>query len=184
MIRPWYFLQQAGRGGRERGFSKFEFALAAAVFAVLVGIAANRMHFYQENAEAVAAKQLIVILQTALTLKTAHLAAAQHGTGIAALGDDNPIDWLYEKPRNYLGEYFSPDTQRLARGNWYFDRREKTLVYLSRTRESFAPYSLILLKFKVKSFHRPTIPATTPPPASIDNVALVQVFDGPGVSGQ
>ncbi len=184
MSRRWRFFRRAPPVRAERGFSKFEFALAAALFAALLGIAANRMRFYQQNAESVAAKQLVATLRGALAIKTAHLAAAREGAGIAALIDENPIGWLYENPHNYLGEYYSPDAQTLPRGNWYFDRRDKTLVYLSSERESFVPHSLILLKFKVKYFHRPTLPAASPPSASIENAVLVQVFDEPGVGAQ
>jgi hypothetical protein len=184
MMRRLPSRQPAGPARRQRGSSKFEFALAAALFAVLAGLAADRLHSYQADAETVAVKQLVTSLQAALTFKMSQLTAAQQRIDIAALGAQNPMGWLYEKPKNYLGEYYSPDEQKLAPGNWYFDRREKTLVYLLTRRKSFASNSLILLKYKVKSSRQPTIPASTPLPASIDSVTFAQVFDEPGVSGQ
>ena len=179
MIHGLHAWQPSALAQRQRGFSKFEFALASALFAVLTGIAADRLHGYQKSAETVAAKQLITSLQTALMLKTAHLTVAQRRGDIAALVDDNPIDWLYKKPPNYLGEYFSPNNQNLPPGNWYFDRNYKTLVYLSSERKSFISRPSILLRFKVKSSRLLTIPAAIPASAAIDNLALVQVFDCP-----
>lgn len=184
MKRYLHFRKFLAPARRQRGFSKFEFALAAALFAALTGIAADRLHAVQEIADTVAAKQLIVSLQAALTLKTAQLTAAQRQADMAALADQNPIGWLSRKPPNYLGEFYAPDNQRLPPGNWYFDRRDKTLVYFSGSRKVFASRTLNLLKFKVKSSRTPTVLAATPASDKIDNLALIQVFDGPGLSGQ
>jgi general secretion pathway protein G len=162
---------------RQRGFSKFEFALAALVFAVLVGVAANRLNAYQQRIETVAAQQLITSMRSALTLRVAQLTAAQRRPDIAAIADENPIGWLYEKPKNYLGEYYSPDNEKLASGNWYFDRKTRTLVYLLTRRKSFASQSTIFLKFKVKSLSLRRSTAAAAPSAPIDSVSLVQVAD-------
>jgi len=167
---------------RQRGFSKFEFALVVALFAVFVGMAADRLHGYQENADLVAAKQLIVSLQAALTLRAAQLTITQRRADVAALADENPIGWLHQRPPNYLGEYYSPDNQHLPPGNWYFDRRNKTLVYVSMERKSFSSSKMIFLKFKVKSSRSPDISAMTAASASIDNLVLIQVFDEPVVT--
>ena len=176
--------RQQAAPARQRGFSKFEFALVALLFAVLVGVGADRLNAYQVRIETVAAEQLIASLRTALTLRISQLTATQRRRDIAAVADENPIGWLYEKPRNYLGEYYSPDSEKLASGNWYFDRHTKTLVYLLTRRKSFAPHSSILLRFKVKSLSLPTIPTVAAPSAPIESVSLVQVFDLPGASGQ
>lgn len=184
MSRCLHVRQQLAPGRHQRAYSKLEFALVAALFALLVGFAANRLNVYQEAAESVAAQQLIVSLRSALSMKLSQLTAAQRRIEIAATLDENPIDWLYEKPKNYLGEFYAPDNQKLAPGNWYFDRSSKTLVYLLTRRNSFAPRSLILLKFKVESLRLPSLPAQTMQPAAIENVSLVQVFDQPGVNGQ
>ena len=169
---------------QQRGFSKFEFALAAALFAVLVGVAANRLAFYQETLETVASEQLIASLRGALALKMSQLTAAQRRHEIDAIGDENPIGWLSEQPKNYLGEFYSPDNKKLAAGNWYFDRNSKTLVYLANRRNSFAFHSSILLKFKVKSLRLPLIPPNPVQSAVIANVALVQVIEPTGVGAQ
>jgi hypothetical protein len=76
--------QQAAPARRQRGATKFEFALAAAAFAVLAGVAANRLNSYQEQIETVAAEQLITSLRGALTIKMSQLTAAQRRAEIAA----------------------------------------------------------------------------------------------------
>lgn len=169
---------------RQRGHSKFEVALVAALFAALVAIGLNRLHVYQQRAETVAAQQLVVHLRTALSLKMSQLTAAQRQPDMRALVDQNPIEWLSERPKNYLGEYYSPDNTRLATGNWYFDRGSKTLVYLSTQQDSFAPHALILLRFKVESNRLPLSPSTPAHSAVIANVALVQIIEPTGAGGQ
>lgn len=171
-------------GRQQRGFSLFEFGVAAFVFAVLVGIGANRLNFYQEAAESVATEQLISTLRVALQLKVAHAMAAGQPGELLRVAGENPIGWLVHAPKNYLGEYYSPDNQKLKIGHWYFDRGEKTLVYLLSQRNSFAFRSSILLKFKVESARLPSIPAKQALAAEIHNLALVQVVDPNSIGGQ
>jgi hypothetical protein len=178
-MRLRLFAWQAGRHGpqRQRGFSRFEFAVVAALFAILVGIAANRLNLYQRQLESVVAEQLIATMRVALQFRVFHLTAAQRQSEVLTILDENPIDRLSERPKNYLGEYYSPDNKKLTPGSWYFDRTDKTLVYLLIHQNSFAFGSSILLKFKVKSLRLPLKPAQPDQPGPIENVALVQVFD-------
>jgi type II secretory pathway pseudopilin PulG len=169
---------------RQRGYSLFEFGVAAAIVAILVGIVANRLNMYQQQLESVAAEQLISTLRVALQLRVSQLYAAQRNKELLTIADENPIGWLSAAPENYLGEYYSPDNKKFTPGSWYFDRREKTLVYLLIHQNSFAFRSSILLKFKVESPSLSTQPSRLAQSASIENVALVQVFDQQSSSGQ
>jgi hypothetical protein len=178
-MRPRSLARQAGprRLPRQRGLSRFELAVAAALFAALVGIAASRLNWYQQQAESVAAEQLIATLRVALHFRVSHLTAAQRPYEVLTVADENPIDWLSEKPKNYLGEYYSPDNQKLTKGSWYFDRDDRTLVYLLTQQKSFAFRSSLLLKFKVKSLRLPLKPAQQDQSGPIESIALIQVFD-------
>ncbi|MDH5487602.1 MAG: hypothetical protein OEY53_08880, partial [Gammaproteobacteria bacterium] len=49
----------------------------------------------------------------------------------------NPMTLLAETPPNYLGEKAGVDPGKLETGNWYFDKREKALVYLVRHKGFF-----------------------------------------------
>lgn len=185
MIRCLPAHQQRGsRPRRLRGFSLFEFAVVVAVFALLVGIGANRLNAYQQRLESVAAEQLIASLRAALQLKVAHLAALQRRNELLTIADENPLGWLSEAPKNYLGEYYSPDNEKLTTESWYFDRSNRTLVYLLNHKNSFAFHSSILLKFKVESSRLPLNPTQPAHSAAIENLALVQIFDPPSVGGQ
>jgi type II secretory pathway pseudopilin PulG len=172
------------RRARQRGYSLFEFGVAAGIFAILVGIATNRLYLYQQQLESVAAEQLVSTLRVALQLRVAQLYATQRNKELLTIADENPMGWLSAAPKNYLGEYYSPDHKKFTPGSWYFDRREKTLVYLLTHQNSFAFRSSILLKFKVESLSLPTNPAQLAQPAMIESVALVQVFDRQSIGGQ
>jgi type II secretory pathway pseudopilin PulG len=157
------------------GFSLFEFGVVAALFAVLVGIGAQRLNLYQDELETVAAKQLVSTLQAALRIRVSHLTIRATRQELLDVLDENPMEWLSEKPKNYLGEYYSPDNKTLKPGCWYFDRRQRMLVFLLNNRNSFASGSLILLKFKVKLHHSASNPAQPDQSAVTESISFVQV---------
>ncbi|HZV63460.1 MAG TPA: type II secretion system protein [Telluria sp.] len=163
---------------RQRGFTLFELAVAASVLAVLVALLTNRVLFYQEQAEIVAAEQLIGTLRSALQFKNAQLRITQRTAALSTLAEENPIGWLSEKPSNYLGEYYAPELENIPPGNWYFDRADKTLVYVLSNSWSFAAKPPNLLKFKVKLPRLPTAPAKpSGSPVLIEGAVLDQVVD-------
>ena len=159
----------------QRGFKLFEFAVAAAIFAILVAVLLQRVWFYQGEAERVAVQQVVANVRTALEIKLAQGRLPGRAVDLTLLVEQNPLQWLSDKPPNYAGEYFSPTDQDVAVGNWYFDRHDKTLVYLLNNRNSFGSTELKRLKFKVKLFRLPKSsakPSGTPDP---DGVAFEQV---------
>lgn len=162
---------------RQRGASRFEFAVTAAILAILAGVLLERVRFYQEQAELVAVRQVAANIRTALDVKVAQGRLPGHGVDLALLAGQNPIALLDRKPANYLGEYYSPDNAELPVGNWYFDRHDKTLVYLLNKRETFRNASAKLLKFKVKLFRLPTNVAKPPGASDTAGVTFEQVND-------
>ena len=169
-------------GRRSSGTSLFEVAIGAAIVALLAGVLANRLLFYQEQSEVVAAEQLIGTLRGALQAKYGAARVTQDERERAALGQQNPISWLMRTPGNYLGEYFSPRIDELPKGNWYYDRANKTLVYIFNSRKTFPPEPLKLLKFKVKSFHFPANSQQIVGLTDSEDVALEQVVEFSDVS--
>lgn len=166
-----------GVRARQRGWSKFEFALTSALFALLVSIGLERLGSFQQRVESAAAEQLVDTLRAALTIKVSQLSAAQRQSDVGALLDDNPMLWLSAPPSNYLGEYYAPDPRRLAPGNWYFDRGRKLLAYKHNAQNNFSSHTFILLEYKVKSSQLPMAPQRTGRSAVIANVALVQIIE-------
>jgi len=135
---------------RARGFALFELAVAAIVLTLVTGVLLTRLVPYVGESEYVAAKQLISSLRTALAVRSAR-AAAQGGQGaLLAVAQENPMVWLADRPKNYLGEYYSPNETELPKGNWYFDKGNSTLVYLSASYKSFSAETPKFLRFKVE----------------------------------
>src|SRR4051812_9897855 len=118
------------RINRTPGFTLFELAVTIAITAILATVFLNRVWFYREQAERVAMGQVVGAIRTALHLQIAALLVKNRGDEIPRLMEQNPMDWLAQKPKNYLGEYYAPKITDIAAGNWYFDRKDKKLVYL------------------------------------------------------
>lgn len=137
------------------GFALLELAVAAVVFSLVAGVLLNRLVPYIGESEHVAAKQLISSLRTALAVRSARAVAQGGRGGLLSVAQENPMDWLVERPKNYLGEYYSPNESALRKGNWYFDKANSTLVYLSASSESFSAETPKFLRFKVKLFRVP-----------------------------
>jgi general secretion pathway protein G len=162
---------------RQRGVSRFEFAVAAAILAILAGVLLERLAFYQEQAELVAVQEVAANIRAALQVKVTQAQLPGRAVDLGALAGQNPIALLDRKPANYLGEYFSPDNNELPAGNWYFDRSDKTLIYLLNNRETFRNAPAKLLKFKVKSLRLPTKIAKPSGASESAGVTFEQVND-------
>jgi general secretion pathway protein G len=168
--------------GSLAGFTRLEFAVAAAVFALLVAALVQRVHFYGEEAERVAVQQLTATLRTALQVRSTAQLARGNEARLAALARENPMDLLSEKPVNYLGEFYSPNLEELPRGNWFFDRNDRTLIYLPENIENFSTRTSNFLKFKVKFLRLPG-PANSDGRSRVDQgLVLDQVTDEPAVN--
>jgi general secretion pathway protein G len=132
------------------GFTLIESAVVAGLFAIFVAILISRVQSYHAEAERVAAEQLVATIRTALQVRAAKAVIDGGDRGLLPLLEENPLGWLQEKPANYLGEYYAPKPADLPAGNWYFDRTDRTLVYLFANTKRFSSETLLFLKFKVK----------------------------------
>ena len=158
------------------GFSLFEFVVAMAIIALLTALVLNRLRSYQRDAEQVAVQRLVGTLRTALSVKIAQLSVANKEQELLSIIDQNPMDWLVEPPKNYHGEYYSPEEKTLPDGVWYFDHIAKELVYTTSEAKTFGHAERILLKFKVKFVHLPKQQGKTPGlPTVIKGAVLDQV---------
>lgn len=110
---------------RQRGFTLFELAVVASVFAILVGVFLNRAGYYQQQAQQLAMAQTLGALRTGLRVQVLQLYLADGRARIPALARQNPFDWLADKPANYLGEFDAPVLDELPGGNWLYDRKEQ-----------------------------------------------------------
>jgi general secretion pathway protein G len=135
---------------RQGGASRLELAVAAIFTALLAAVLLNRLIGVQAESEQVAVKQLVGSLRTALAIQSAKVISTTGEDGLLALAQQNPMTWLQRRPKNYLGEYYSPKRGPLPDGNWYFDRTAQTLVYLPVAEKSFSSETQKDLIFKVK----------------------------------
>lgn len=122
-------------GPDKRGFTLLELAVVIVIVALLAGVLLKRVIFYQEQAERVSMEQTVGILRAAMHLQMADRLLHERERPMAQLAGDNPMNWLAEKPGNYLGEYDNPKWGQIGEGNWYFDTHDRVLVYLPTHRE-------------------------------------------------
>ncbi len=132
---------------------------------------------YLEESERAQVERVVGTMRAALQFKAAELIVSNRQAEAVKFLDQNPMDWLVEKPQNYLGEYYSPAAGTLPKGNWYYDRKIKTLVYLLNNGKTFEDGQLNLLKFKVKFSHTPGNPPNTNRQPFTEGIVLDQVSD-------
>lgn len=114
---------------RQRGISRLEFAVVAAIFAILVGTFLNAVRRQQEEAEKLAVELTVMSMRTGLLSEAADRLIKGRGQEVEDLVGGNPVRLLKGPPVGYLGEFKEVDEQRLAPGSWYFDQSSREMVY-------------------------------------------------------
>ena len=166
---------------RQRGFTLFELAAAVSVIAVLAVVLLGRLEVVQQEAERVAVQQTLLALRAGLRMQVLELYASDRQNQLPALAGQNPIDWLAEKPANYLGAYRAPEMEKLPQSHWFFDRSNAELIYILNRGNSFAARHSELLLFKV-SLRQASVTRTQPSrPLDAPEVALIQVGEAGGL---
>lgn len=117
------------RTRRMRGFTMFEFSIAALVLSVVAIVLYHKLLLYQEQSEKAAMERTVVSIESALRMRHAQLFSMDRAGDISVLAQQNPIDWLVPKPANYIGVRRGPLAADSPRGVWYFDANRKVLVY-------------------------------------------------------
>ena len=158
---------------RERGFSLFELAVTVAIIGVLAGVLLSRIQLYQEEAERVAMESVVGVLRSALSMKAGQLVAQGKQDQLSKLTSINPMDLLAQKPANYLGEFNTPQKEKISRGNWYFNRKKLLLVYIARTGATFQVSDPRQFEFKIDVL-RDLDGADGPKPAETSNSTTIE----------
>ncbi len=125
----------------ERGFTLIELVIVVTLVVVLMAVFFNRALFYLEQAEKTAMEQVAGSIQSALTMQYGQILTRGKSSDVAALAQDNPMNWMQKKPRNYSGEFYDPTPLAVESGNWMFDLKTRELVYVVRTANYFKPGS-------------------------------------------
>jgi hypothetical protein len=166
------------RGG-QCGASFVEFAVCMTLMGIVVGVLLERALYYQEYAEKTAMESTAQNIRTGLRYKVAELILANRVSEIQTLADENPMDWLAEKPGNYLGELDSAPADE-PKGQWYFDKRDRELVYTADNRRHFSPSSYRDFTVRYRAMRVSTGTVTESSPGSADtwvNLVLVSQYD-------
>ncbi|QYG07232.1 prepilin-type N-terminal cleavage/methylation domain-containing protein [Janthinobacterium sp. PAMC25594] len=166
---------------RQRGFTLFELAVAVAVIAVLAVVLLSRLELLQQDAERVAVRQTVLALRAGLRMQVLELYASDRQNQLPALAGQNPIDWLAEKPANYLGVYMAPEMEKLPPSHWFFDRSNAELIYILNRGNTFGADRSELLQFKVSLRQASATRAQSSSPVDAPEVALIQVGEAGGL---
>lgn len=122
-----------------RGFTLIELIVVTSAVALLSAVVLDRVLLYQELAEKVSVQQAITAIRTSLHLQALNLIAKNRAEELPALAEQNPMDWLAEKPANYAGEFVSTRKNNVVSGRWYFSVDDKKLIYLVHNGKHFQP---------------------------------------------
>ena len=141
----------------ERGFTLIEMVIVIVVVALLATTFANRVWFYQEQAEKAAMVEVAGVIQSALVMRYGQLMIHEAGSEIAALATDNPMAWLAKAPRNYVGEFYDPLPSAVTPGNWAFDLESRELIYVIKRADNFVPGAdgQNWIRYRVKLMYEP-----------------------------
>ena len=121
-----------------RGFSLLELVIVIVIISVLMVLAMSRLLALMVDAERVTMESVAGALRSAIGMKVAENIVKSKVAELPAFEGSNPMALLAETPHNYLGELDGADPAKLEDGQWYFDKRDKALVYLVRNKGFFA----------------------------------------------
>ena len=127
-----------------KGFSLFELVVLICIVAVLASVFIGEFvgregPAYIERAEKTAMVEVARVIQTALILQYGDILTRGKASDVAWLKDDNPMNWLQQKPHNYAGELYDPTPLSVEPGNWVFDLKSHDLIYVLNLADNFIP---------------------------------------------
>ena len=121
----------------ERGFSLLELLIVIVIISVLLVVAVDRLLALRFEAERATVQTVLGALRSALYIEFAAAAAKGEIKRMDTAGGSNPMLHLAEKPEGYVGEFYGPEPKVFEPGTWYFDLRDRTLVYVVRFPQQF-----------------------------------------------
>jgi len=122
---------------KQRGFTLLELVIVIIVISILGLFAIERIFALRIAAEQAAVKQVVGTIKSALGLEVARLALEGNLSSVAKLDKTNPMTLLSQVPNNYLGEKKNSENI-IEPGIWFYDLKEKALVYNVIYNENFS----------------------------------------------
>ena len=130
-------LRRAAPARDQPGFSLFELVVVIVLVALLYAFAADRLIVMRAQAERTEVETTVGAMRSAAGIRVAAHIAKGRANEIRALAGSNPMDLLSERPESYKGSFFGPDPASFEGGQWYFDKRDGSLVYRVRFADFF-----------------------------------------------
>jgi type II secretory pathway pseudopilin PulG len=118
---------------RQRGTSKFEFALTVAIFAVLATALLVRLNAIQEEAERTEVNLTLRNIRVGIQLAIGERIMRGEEDRIREVAQASPVDFLGHRPRD-----FNDGRAPQAPGQWAYDPDRRELGYWPRLPEAFA----------------------------------------------
>ena len=122
---------------KQRGFTFLELAVVITVISALAMVALNYYYKLLVDIERTAMEQDLGAIRTAISMQVVGHFSAGKMADLIKLVDSNPMDFLAEKPENYLGVISHYRLDELEKGNWFYDSQAQTLIYLVRNQVYF-----------------------------------------------
>ena len=144
-----------------KGFTLIELIVVIIIVVVMMGVFLERMLYYVEQAEKTAMVEVANAIQSALVMQYGQILTRGQASDVPLLTQDNPMNWLQKKPRNYAGEFFDPTPLTVESGNWIFDLKTRDLIYVVRNAHYFKPGKdgkkwirfHVVISYEVSSLH-------------------------------
>lgn len=136
-------LRRAGR--RQRGASKFEFALIIALVGCVSLFLAARLKGLEEAGERMEVELTIRNMRVGLQLAIGERIMKGEEAGLQELIGANPVSFLGRTPARYRED----DGVAAEPGDWWFDPVSRTLGYRPRQAEAFG--SMARLRWQVRA---------------------------------
>lgn len=124
-----------------RNLLLLEVLAITAFIGIISAILLNRLAYYQEAAEKANVELVISTMKSALRMRMASMMIEGRMAHYGKLADDNPMEWLEQRPSEYAGEMLPATSRKMQSGAWVFDRATHILTYWPKRAEHFQPDS-------------------------------------------
>jgi len=118
---------------RQRGASKFEFAVTVAILGVLAAVLLVRLNAIEAEAERTEVDLTVRNIRVGIQLAIGERIMRGQEERISEVAQASPIDFLGNRPRNFNQSAITPE----ASGQWTYDPLRRELAYMPRLPGAF-----------------------------------------------
>jgi len=119
------------------GFTLLELIVVVGIVAILFTVGLNKYFELLVDVERATMESNIGALRSAVAMQVARKIVRDELLSLSDLAETNPMGYLAEKPKNYLGERHNVDPAAVEGGTWYFDTVGNVLTYRVKNTDYF-----------------------------------------------